>query len=469
MELSEATLSQALAFYGVDEVVASDWAGSFDFLYADTIGDVAQHPKPSLQSGLQLLNPQPFKPETKTEVQSELVAQAGKHKAKGQPYRPPDSAAAKQNKSKVDHTNRFATPVNLTNCDGLIVETTSKNTQKNTKWAWNVFEQWRLNRNKIAKSNTALSLSEIPPITKDLPLNVMIETLQYFVMEARKQNGSPYPPVTLHNLCCGLLRKCREQGIIEKNFMDEKDLRFKDFHKTLDARMIKLTQQGIGVKKKLAQTITPSKEPVLWQTHQFGLKSGQSLLNTIFFYNCKRFGLRGADEHFRLTTDQIVVDHNCHGRYVEFYGKSDKCFTGARKHRNLKPKHIRHYSSKPENDERCIVKHYQVYCKLIGDEGKFYRRTREQGPGKYTFSPHTDPLPNYILETLVKTMCSAAGLSGFFTNHSGKKTCATSLFQAGIDEQLICDRTGHRSKAVREYKVHNANIIKHVSSVLDPP
>ncbi len=138
-------------------------------------------------------------------------------KAKGQPYRPHDSVAAKHNKSNVDHTKRFATPVNLTDCDDLIVETTSKHTLKNT-------------------------------ITKDLPPNVMIETLQYFVMEAMKQNGSPYPPVTLHNLCCGLLRKCREQGIIDRNFMDENDLRFKDFHKTLDARMIKLRQQGIGVK-----------------------------------------------------------------------------------------------------------------------------------------------------------------------------------------------------------------------------
>ncbi len=96
-----------------------------------------------------------------------------------------------------------------------IVATASKNTLKNTKWAWNAFEQRRLNRSKVAKSNIAPSLSEILPITKDLPLNVMIETLQYFVTEARKQNGSPYPPVTWHNLYCGLLRKCREQGIIE--------------------------------------------------------------------------------------------------------------------------------------------------------------------------------------------------------------------------------------------------------------
>ncbi len=66
-------------------------------------------------------------------------------------------------------------------------------------------------------------------------------------------------------------------------------------------------------------------------------------------------------------------------------------------------------------------------------------------------------------------MCGVPGLDGHFTNHSGKKNCATSLFHVGIDEQLICDHTGHRSKAMYECKVHNANLIKHISSVLDPP
>ena len=35
-----------------------------------------------------------------------------------------------------------------------------------------------------------------------------------------------------------------------------------------------------------------------------------------------------------------------------------------------------------------------------------------------------------------------------FTNHSGKRTCATVLFQSDVDEPLIMDRTGHRSTAV---------------------
>ena len=50
-------------------------------------------------------------------------------------------------------------------------------------------------------------------------------------------------------------------------------------------------------------------------------------------------------------------------------------------------------------------------------------------------------------------MCKAAGISGYKTNHSLRATTATRLYQAGVDEQLIMERTGHRSlDGVRSYK-----------------
>ncbi|CAG2224947.1 unnamed protein product [Mytilus edulis] len=66
-------------------------------------------------------------------------------------------------------------------------------------------------------------------------------------------------------------------------------------------------------------------------------------------------------------------------------------------------------------------------------------------------------------------MCQKAGLTGNYTNHSGKRTCATALYKAGLDEQTIMDRTGHRSSAVRAYKSKTDEIEQKVSSVLNPP
>ena len=65
-------------------------------------------------------------------------------------------------------------------------------------------------------------------------------------------------------------------------------------------------------------------------------------------------------------------------------------------------------------------------------------------------------------------MCREAGLIGNYTSHSAKASCATQLFDARLDEQLIQERTGHRSeKAVRRYKRTTSALTKHVSSVLD--
>jgi integrase len=36
-------------------------------------------------------------------------------------------------------------------------------------------------------------------------------------------------------------------------------------------------------------------------------------------------------------------------------------------------------------------------------------------------------------------------LKGRYTNHSLRATTATRLYQAGVEEQLIMERTGHRS------------------------
>lgn len=61
-------------------------------------------------------------------------------------------------------------------------------------------------------------------------------------------------------------------------------------------------------------------------------------------------------------------------------------------------------------------------------------------------------------------------MEGNFTNYSGKRTCATQLYQAGIDDQEIMSRTGHRSEvAVRKYKRSNSALQERVSEVLNPP
>ncbi len=50
-------------------------------------------------------------------------------------------------------------------------------------------------------------------------------------------------------------------------------------------------------------------------------------------------------------------------------------------------------------------------------------------------------------------MCAEAGVSGHKTNHSLRATGASELFEAGVPEQMIKERTVHRSlEALRLYE-----------------
>ena len=61
-----------------------------------------------------------------------------------------------------------------------------------------------------------------------------------------------------------------------------------------------------------------------------------------------------------------------------------------------------------------------------------------------------------------------ADITGFKTNHSFRVTIATRLFQSGTSEQLIMERTGHRSvDGVRAYKRTSDEQQKSVSGVLN--
>ncbi len=50
----------------------------------------------------------------------------------------------------------------------------------------------------------------------------------------------------------------------------------------------------------LDQAEPDEKEAMLWSSGQFGTHDGKALLNTVYYYNCKIFGLRSYDEHRNL-------------------------------------------------------------------------------------------------------------------------------------------------------------------------
>ena len=55
------------------------------------------------------------------------------------------------------------------------------------------------------------------------------------------------------------------------------------------------------------------------------------------------------------------------------------------------------------------------------------------------------PVGRNQLSIITQNMCIEAGITGRKTNHSLRATGATELYLAGVPEQVIKERTGHRS------------------------
>lgn len=114
---------------------------------------------------------------------------------------------------------------------------------------------------------------------------------------------------------------------------------------------------------------------------------------------------------------------------------------------------------------RCLADLFEKYLQALGHRGFFYRRPLSDG---IRYSEAVVGINK--IKTFMATICKKAGIEGNFTNHSGKRTCATSLYDAGIDEQEIMARTGHRSeRALRQYKRATPAVMARTSAVLDPP
>ena len=186
----------------------------------------------------------------------------------------------------------------------------------------------------------------------------------------------------------------------------------------------------------------------------------------VYFYASKAFGLRARDEHRRFTLDQVHFGEDSVGPFVRFLGKTAKNNAGGLKHKSVALKDVKHYDS---SSSTATYKLTWKYVNSLKDcdivEGPFYRRPLMSIGGKLRFSKV--PLGMNSISQIIPKAAEKARLTGNFTGHSAKATCATSLYQSNVDEQLIMERTGHRSQAVRAYKRTSADQQKRISSLLD--
>ena len=174
-------------------------------------------------------------------------------------------------------SERFSTFVDDEQLAVLSKGIVSANTDKSTKWALANFAAWKKARNENYPANPVLE----DLLTSNDPA-VLNAQLSRFVLETRKSNGEFYPPKTLHQLLCGLLRHMRDINPGCPNFLDKKDSRFKALHGTMDAHFHYLHSSGVGRVVKHARVLTKDDEEKLWKTGVMGTKTSKALQNAVF-------------------------------------------------------------------------------------------------------------------------------------------------------------------------------------------
>ncbi|XP_070564621.1 uncharacterized protein [Ptychodera flava] len=169
----------------------------------------------------------------------------------------------------------------------------------------------------------------------------------------------------------------------------------------------------------------------------------------------------------RLEVNQFAFGTDSVGSYVQYIGRESKNIKHGVHQRNVQNKVIKQYANR-DDTERCVVALFNKYISYIPSKGPFYRRPLARSDGKVQFSLQV--IGKNLLGDYMSRMFKSAGIEGEYTNHCGKVTTATALYQAGVSEDLIMKRTGHRSiDAVRVYKRPSDEQLRHVSDLLQPP
>lgn len=354
---------------------------------------------------------------------------------------------------------RFAKPRTEEEVQKARNDAVCEKTKQDTKWCVNIWEQWREQR-------SAATSEAIPSISGENVASLP-RWLSRFILEARKKTGDPYPPETLYHIVCGIVRRLRADKP-EVDFFHDKE--FAETRTILDSEMKRLKRDGIRTRGRKADPITPEEEEVLWNKGILGDHNPEALLNAIFYLVGVSFALRSGSEHraLRHPNCQIsVVEPTGKRPYLHYREDSSKNNPGGLKGRKIKPKEVVQYAN-VTNTARCPVRLFKLYNSLCPKDRReaFYLQPLKRPTKDRWYSINN--LGHNPLNNMVKKMCAAAGLGGYRTNHSLRATAATRLFRAGIDEQLIMERTGHRSvDGVRNYKRTSEEQIQVLSDVLN--
>ncbi|XP_070547977.1 uncharacterized protein KIAA1958-like [Ptychodera flava] len=358
---------------------------------------------------------------------------------------------------------RFAN-VSTDDVSVLVSTQKNKNTEMKTMREVAVFEEWRQ-----SMTTEIRRIEDIPPPELD-PL------LGRFYLSVRKKNGEEYEPDSISSYQKSIDRHLRNANYGYSIMRDELFQKSRD---ALAAKRKQLKATGKGNLPKKSQAITEDHEKALVEAGQLGIHSPNAVLNTIWLNNTKLFGLRGSDEHRQMKWGDVSVARDENGEYLVYNERLTKTRRGEPGNtRKFAP---RAYAS-PSKPQTCPVTVYRAYAKrrpeaMNFDDAPFYlgieyvTSTLQRG-----IWFRKQPMGVNKLNTIMKSMANAAGLSDKLSNHSARKACVQRLLDAGVPPITAAQLSGHKNPtSLNRYSTANedqqrqmSNILSGVRNTFDP-
>ncbi|XP_068382689.1 zinc finger MYM-type protein 2 isoform X2 [Eschrichtius robustus] len=189
--------------------------------------------------------------------------------------------------------------------------------------------------------------------------------LAHFVKEIRRPNGENYAPDSIYYLCLGIQEYLYGSNRKDNIFIDPG---FQTFEQEMN-KILRSWQPSILPDGSIFSRV---EEDYLWRIKQLGSHSPVALLNTLFYFNTKYFGLKTVEQHLRLSfgtvfrhwkKNPLTMESKACLRYQvsSLCGtdNEDKITTGKRKHEDDEP--VFEQIENTANPSRCPVKMFECY------------------------------------------------------------------------------------------------------------
>ncbi|NWR90114.1 ZMYM2 protein, partial [Furnarius figulus] len=189
--------------------------------------------------------------------------------------------------------------------------------------------------------------------------------LTHFVNEIRRPNGENYAPDSIYYLCLGIQEYLYGSNRKDNIFIDP-------IYQTFEHELNKILRSWQPSILPDGSIFSRVEEDYLWRIKQLGSHSPVALLNTLFYFNTKYFGLKTVEQHLRLSfgtvfrqwkKNPLTMESKACLRYQVSSlcraDSEDKITTGKRKHEDDVP--VFEQVENTSDPARCPVKMFECY------------------------------------------------------------------------------------------------------------